>query len=83
MQFDINQEKVDKAVTFMLRELSGGQFNKAEALVAMSEALARSIVAMCENAVQLRECVEIFENHMHATVTAGAMAKGIPTDRSN
>lgn len=83
MRFDINPEKVEKAVTFILRELSGGQFNHAEALLAMSEALGKSIVGMCENAVQLRECVEIFENHMHATVTAGAMAKGIPTDRSN
>lgn len=80
MQFDINRHKVNKAVDIILKELSQAEFNQGEVLIASAEVIGRIVVSLCDNPVQLRECAEVVQNHFLGTITAGAMAKGIPTD---
>lgn len=74
MIHDINPAKVDFAVRELLREVNGLPYG--EALLAMSQALGRLIVEVCDNHIQMRDMVKVCEGHLIDTITIGAKAKG-------
>ena len=74
MQHDINPVRVQYAVSEVLREINGLSYG--EALLVSAEVLGRLIVETCKTPVQMVDMARVAQDHINATITAGARAKG-------
>ncbi len=76
MEHNINPRRIDWAVGQVMREVGNGSLNAGEVLVVLSETLARVIVHLSDNPVQMVEAAKVAQAHMARTIEIGAKAKG-------
>lgn len=76
MAYEIDKAMVDKAVSFIMREVGQGSFNHGEVIIALSECLGRVIVDAAKTPIAMRDAVEVVANHVTTACRAGAAARG-------
>jgi hypothetical protein len=76
MSYEIDRRKVAGVVTEAARAIDNKDFNHGEVIVGLSELIGRVIVDVAPSHIQMKQMVDIVNDHMNRTIVAGNDAKG-------